>query len=223
MLVSPKTPSGLGGCRANHILASFIFAQIKCSSVGESRGGLAGADGVSAGPNSSDWLPWSRAQRANKLLNMTGADVTGDVVGLAEHREEADLQYLQATCANPKCDEQFLRAVGPGRRKDFHSEECRRTAEREHRRIASLLEHYNRQADQMRARMAAYLRTSGDVELNAAGPSAAELDRARVVVAEIRGMARFLQNHQEDFAQDLLRLLEAVEPLVHSPQVVSPR
>lgn len=134
-------------------------------------------------------------------------------------RDEADLQYLQATCANPKCDEQFLGAVGPGRRKDFHSEECRRTAEREHRRIASLLEHYNRQADQMRARMAAYLRTNGDGELNALGPSAAELDRARVVIAEVRGMARFLQNHQEDFAQDLLRLLEAVEPLVRSPQL----
>jgi hypothetical protein len=140
-------------------------------------------------------------------------------IGLAEHRDDAELQVLEATCANPRCDEQFLRSVGPGRRKDFHSEECRRNAERDYRRMAGLLEHYNRQATQMRARIDAYLRTNCDDGVQSYGPSAAEVERARLAVAEVRGMARFLRNHEDEFAQDLLRLFEAVEPLVRSSQV----
>jgi hypothetical protein len=144
--------------------------------------------------------------------------VPGEVAGIAAHRDgAADLHVLQATCANPRCDEQFMRGVGPGRRKDFHGEDCRRNAERDYRRLAGLLEHYERQAEQIRARVASYVRTNTDdmiVEVN--GPSPAQLERARVAIAEVRGMARFLPKHQSEFAQDLLNLFEAVEPLVRS-------
>jgi hypothetical protein len=68
----------------------------------------------------------------------------------------------------------------------------------------------------MRARLAAYLRTSGEHHVEGLGPSAAELERAREAVAEVRGMARFLPQHQGEFAEDLLNLFEAVEPLVRS-------
>jgi hypothetical protein len=144
--------------------------------------------------------------------------MSGDVVDFTDRRDDAELQVLQATCANPRCDEQFLRPVGPGRRKDFHSEDCRRNAERDQRRLSGLLEHYNRQADQMRARISAYLRTNTDVVVAPVGPTAEELRRAREAVAEVRGMARFLRGHQDDFAQELLRLFEAVEPVVGSRQ-----
>lgn len=143
--------------------------------------------------------------------------MSGDLVDIADRRDGADVQVLQATCANPRCDEQFLRTVGPGRPKDFHSEECRRNAERDHRRMAGLLEHYERQAEQLRARAGAYIRTNrDDAPSDVGGPSLAELGRAREAVAEVRGMARFLQNHQGEFAEDLLKLFEAVEPLVRS-------
>lgn len=144
--------------------------------------------------------------------------MSGDVVDFADRRDNAELQALQATCANPRCDEQFLRQVGPGRRKDFHSEECRRNAERDHRRLAGLLEHYNRQADQMRARISAYLRSNADGGASPSGPTVDEVRRAREAVAEVRGMARFLRGHQDEFAHELLRLFEAVEPVVGSRQ-----
>ena len=143
--------------------------------------------------------------------------MSGDVVGIAERRDDAEREDLQATCANPRCDEQFLRSVGPGRRKDFHSEDCRRAAERDYRKLASRLEHYERQAEQMRARLGAYLRTNNkDAVVERTGPSMAEMERAREAIAEVRGMARFLPQHQSEFAQDLLHLFEAVEPLVRS-------
>lgn len=121
----------------------------------------------------------------------------------------------QFTCANPRCDEQFLRTSTRGRPKDFHSEECRRAAERDLRRIQAQLAHHERQAEQLRARAGAYLRTAGESDPQAAAePTDGQRSAAREAVAEVRGMARFLEGHQGEFAGDLLNLYRAVEPLV---------
>lgn len=69
----------------------------------------------------------------------------------------------------------------------------------------------------MRARLGAYLRTNTEESVaERTGPSTAEIERAREAIAEVRGMARFLPQHQSEFAQDLLNLFEAVEPLLPS-------
>ena len=138
------------------------------------------------------------------------------VIDLAE-RESLGLGGQQATCANPRCDEQFIRTSTRGRPKDFHDEDCRRAAERDLRRIQAQLAHHERQAEQLRARAGAYLRTSGESETDptsGAGPTADEILAAREAIAEVRGMARFLDGHQDEFARDLLKLWQAVEPLV---------
>lgn len=137
------------------------------------------------------------------------------IIDLAD-RDGLGLGGQQFTCANPRCDEQFIRAASRGRPKDFHSEECRRSAERDLRRIQAQLAHHERQAEQLRARVGAYLRTVPDEDYQAAnsGPTVEEVRVAREAIAEVRGMARFLDGHQDEFAQDLLRLFRAVEPLV---------
>jgi hypothetical protein len=142
--------------------------------------------------------------------------MSGDVVGLAERRSDAEILVLQATCANPRCDVEFDRDLGPGRRKDFHTEECRRRAEADRRKLTSRLEHYERQADTMRARLSAYIRTStdGEPQTPRAGATPEQIQRARDAIMEVKGMTRFLSGHQDEFAQDLLKLFVAVEPLV---------
>ncbi|NYI47910.1 hypothetical protein BJ993_005056 [Nocardioides aromaticivorans] len=138
------------------------------------------------------------------------------VIDLAE-REGLGLGGQQATCANPRCDEQFIRTSTRGRPKDFHDEDCRRAAERDLRRIQAQLAHHERQAEQLRARAGAYLRTSGETGTDpagGAGPTAEEMRVAREAIAEVRGMSRFLDGHQDEFARDLLKLWQAVEPLV---------
>lgn len=138
-----------------------------------------------------------------------------DVAELPGAQDDLGLGSQQHTCANPRCDVQFQRRSGPGRRKDFHDDDCRRSAERDLRRTLALLEHHERQAEQLRARAAAYVRTNVDDETATTERTTAEKRRvAAEAVAEIRGMSRFLENHQGEFAGDLLRLYRAVEPLV---------
>jgi hypothetical protein len=78
-----------------------------------------------------------------------------------------------------------------------------------------LLEHHERQAEQLRARAAAYVRTNLEDD-ETSSPMLTEEQRrtAAEAVAEVRGMSRFLENHQGEFAVDLLKLYRAVAPLV---------
>lgn len=138
-----------------------------------------------------------------------------DVVELPDAGDEVGLASQQFTCANPRCDEQFQRRPGPGRRREFHDEDCRRDAERDLRRTLALLEHHERQVEQLRARAAAYVRTNLEDD-ETPSPMLTEEQRrtAAEAVAEVRGMSRFLENHQGEFAVDLLKLYRAVAPLV---------
>lgn len=138
-----------------------------------------------------------------------------DVVELPDAGDELGLASQQFTCANPRCDEQFQRRPGPGRRREFHDEDCRRDAERDLRRTLALLEHHERQAEQLRARAEAYVRTNLEDD-ETPSPTLTDEQRrtAAEAVAEVRGMSRFLENHQGEFAVDLLKLYRAVAPLV---------
>jgi hypothetical protein len=139
-----------------------------------------------------------------------------EVVELGAKHDELGLGAQQHTCANPRCDEEFDRLLTPGRPKDFHNEECRRSAERDLRRIRAKLRHHERQAEQLRARAGAYLRTTVEDTDVAEGPNDAQWKAARDAVIEVRGMARFLAGHQGEFAKDLLNLFNAVEPVIRA-------
>lgn len=137
------------------------------------------------------------------------------LVEMIESQDDVVLEGQQSTCANPRCDEQFFQRPGPGRPKDFHDEACRRESQRDLRRTIALLDHHERQVEQLRARAAAYTRTNLDEGDGSSQSVTAEQRRAAVdALAEVRGMSRFLENHQGEFAQDLLKLYRAVEPLV---------
>lgn len=150
-----------------------------------------------------DFLTTGRGSVAERrVIELPAADAMG-------------LGAQQFTCANPRCDEQFLRSSTRGRPKDFHSEDCRRAAERDLRRLQAQLAHHERQAEQLRARAGAYLRTAADPDSRSDGePTDIQRQIAREAVAEVRGMARFLEGHQGEFAGDLLQLLRSVEPVV---------
>jgi hypothetical protein len=67
----------------------------------------------------------------------------------------SDLEMM-AACANPRCDEQLLVSLG-GQRHRYHSDECRRSAERDVLRAGRRVEHYRRQLVQATDELRAYL------------------------------------------------------------------
>lgn len=123
----------------------------------------------------------------------------------------------QHTCANPRCDEQFFSAED-GR--EFHSGDCRLAAEQDLRRIRAQLAHHERQVEHLRSRANAYPSSCGCSEIG--GPTQGQLRTARDAVLEVAGMSGFLASQSGEFADDLLRLYRAVEPVVlheeRSPQ-----
>ena len=133
-----------------------------------------------------------------------------EVIQLPDRRPDPGASQT-VLCANPSCSEQFQRPR-MGRPKDFHSDACRRDAERELRTLSALAAHHEDQLDSINARIASYKKT----DLGEAGTaSPQERQAAREVLAEMRGVARFLENHPSEFAGDLLRLLAAAETLAH--------
>lgn len=196
-------------------MATWVFAQFYLPL---QRRGVAQVwlhDGVACRADQQERRTLVHDFRANIYPMRGGLMAERSVIELAE-REGLGLGSQQFTCANPRCDEQFIRTASRGRPKDFHSEDCRRAALRDLRRIQAQLAHHERQADQLRARAGAYLRTSAtDTDTDASsGPTVDEVRAAREAIAEVRGMARFLDGHQDELARDLLHLWRAVEPLV---------
>ena len=88
-------------------------------------------------------------------------------------RAEKTLRHAPATedlidyCSRPMCRKEFRRAVAPGRRQEYCSEVCRRTAERELRQARSRLAHFEDLVQKLRTDVAAFGRSDvadGDVE-----------------------------------------------------------
>lgn len=134
------------------------------------------------------------------------------VVDLSGKQDPDGLDNQQTVCANPRCDVQFVQSAGRGRRRDFHDEECRRAAERDLRRTRGLIDHLERQLEELSARAGAYVRTSVD-DGGAGGRTASERQAAREAVIRAQGIAPFLEKNDDHVASEMLRLLRAVEPL----------
>src|SRR3954453_8993190 len=111
---------------------------------------------------------------------------SGEVVELADVQDELGLEGHQCTCANPRCDETFFLTPGPGRRRAFHDEDCRRRAERDLRRTLARLAQRGPKGGQLRARARAYVRRNFEgLADQVDGPSDEQRQAAREALAEV--------------------------------------
>jgi hypothetical protein len=114
-------------------------------------------------------------------------------------------EALVAYCALPSCRKEFRRVTGPGRRKDFCSETCRRASEKELRQLRSRLTHFQALVEQVRIDISAYGRDSDE------GSEIDAEQRAVQALARARGVLRFAP--ADDPGTDELRaLIDAVGP-----------
>lgn len=125
--------------------------------------------------------------------------------------DEDEGEPLVAYCALPSCRTEFRRTSGPGRRKDFCSDECRRAAEKDLRRLKSRFVHYENVVQQLKIDIAAFGRSSDDEESVEQPDVAAQ--RASEALARAQGVLRFAPN-DDPLAAELLALVDAVAPLV---------
>jgi hypothetical protein len=123
-------------------------------------------------------------------------------------------QELAAYCAFPKCRREFRCTLGPGRKKAFCSDICRRNAEKELRQLRSRLTHLETMVEQARIDVAAYGRTE-----SADGESDPTLVRrtAEDAVTRVAGILDFVAGSDEPMSRELRRLYDAVVPVLRSP------
>lgn len=121
-------------------------------------------------------------------------------------------EVLLDYCSRPLCRKEFRRAPGPGRRKAYCSEICRRTAERELRQVRARLAHYASVVEKLRIDVAAFGRADDDQD---PGPDASHIfDRQAAEQALHRAAGALVFTDDNDAAARELRLLyEAVRPL----------
>lgn len=119
----------------------------------------------------------------------------------------ADSEDLVHYCARPNCRKEFRKATGPGRRRAYCSDVCRRLAEKEQRRLQARLARFEALADQARADIAAHGR-----EDDAAPPD--PMRAAEDALARVEGALIFAGQSPNPAAQELRRLYEAVAPVI---------
>lgn len=125
--------------------------------------------------------------------------------------EDDEGEPLVAYCALPSCRSEFRRNAGPGRRKDFCSEECRRAAEKDLRKLKSRLVHFENLVQQLRIDIAAFGRSSDDAD--AVERPEVATQRAAEALTRAQGVLLFAPN-DDPLAAELRALVDAVAPLV---------
>lgn len=131
-------------------------------------------------------------------------------------RPEAEAEHLTDYCSRPNCRKEFRRIVGPGRRQEFCSEICRRTAEKEFRQLKSRLAHYEDVVRKLRIDVAAFGRP--DTAEDPDGELPLSLDarqRAEGAILRVDGVLKFASPN-EPAVQELRMLYEAVAPVIRS-------
>jgi hypothetical protein len=125
-----------------------------------------------------------------------------------------DSEALVAHCPRPACRKEVRQIVGRGRPKTYCSEECRRLAEAELRRLDLRLRHYSSVVEQVRIDIASYQRSGADRD--GADPRG-ELRLAEDALARAESALEFLEGDESPTVRALRRLCETVQPVVRGP------
>lgn len=132
---------------------------------------------------------------------------------------DLEVESLTDYCSRPKCRNEFRRQGGRGRRQEYCSDICRRTAEKELRQTKSRLEHFEALVQKLRDDVVAFGKTEDPDTTSDRREQA--LDAWQVAESAVRradGALAFAD--PEDLAvQELRRLRDAVSPLIsaHRP------
>ena len=139
---------------------------------------------------------------------------TSRALASSHPRHESEAENLTDYCSHPKCRKEFRRAARPGRRREFCSEICRRTAQNELRRARARLTHYEGLVLKLRIDVAAFGPDTTE-DGNEERLSFDARQQAESAVLRAEGVLKFAKP-DDPVWQELRRLYEAVASIVRS-------
>lgn len=133
--------------------------------------------------------------------------------------EENAVGQIARYCGRLSCRKPIVQDIGPGRRKEFCSETCRRGADREYKRARAHVELFEEELRRSQHEVATYGRRADEGVL-----TDDEVQRlhanARVALARASAVAEFAKVEPDRVRAELNALIEAVTPLLDSQQTL---
>jgi hypothetical protein len=136
-------------------------------------------------------------------------------------RHQSDGEPLTDYCWRPSCRKQFLRAAGPGRRKEYCSDLCRRAAEKELRQTRARLVHFEALVQKLRIDVAAYGRPEVDDASDDELPASLEAHQTAEDAVRRAAGALVFADPADPAVRELKMLYEAVAPIVLSARMTA--
>ncbi|MFI5710343.1 hypothetical protein [Kribbella sp. NPDC051620] len=134
----------------------------------------------------------------------------------AGRRVTEDAIELAGYCSRPSCRKQFQQATGPGRKREFCSETCRRLADKEHKQAQARVAHFADLLYQSRIDVLAFGRD--DDEDRATLTPEAEVRMMMTAHGAIQRAELLLETTENDDlpVRELRSVVSAVGPLLES-------
>lgn len=133
--------------------------------------------------------------------------------------DQASVGEVAVYCGRLSCRKPIVQEIGPGRRKEFCSDTCRRGADREYKRAKAHADLFEEQLRRTQHEVAAYGRRADEGGLTADDVNRLQTE-ARVALARAEGIAEFAREHPERVLAELDHLIAALKPIVDSGQTL---
>jgi hypothetical protein len=136
-------------------------------------------------------------------------------------RHQPDTEALMDYCWRPSCRKQFLRTSGPGRRKEYCTDYCRRAAEKELRQARSRLAHFEALVQKLRIDVAAYGRPDGDEVSDEELPLSLDAHQTAEDAVRRAAGALVFADPADPAVRELKMLYDAIAPVILSERMTA--
>jgi hypothetical protein len=133
--------------------------------------------------------------------------------------EEGPVGQFAVPCGRLSCRKPIVQEIGPGRRKEFCSDLCRRGADRDYKRAKAHVAAFEEQLRRTQHEVATYGRRADEGVLTADEVQSLQTE-ARVALARAAAVAEFAVDQPDRIRAELEALIAAVRPLLDGGQTL---
>lgn len=138
---------------------------------------------------------------------------------MTDRDDETPVGQIASYCGRLSCRKPIVQDIGPGRRKEFCSDTCRRGADRDYKRAKAHVEFFEQQLRRTQHEVATYGRRADEGVLTADEVLRLQGD-ARVALTRATTVAELGGNQPERIRAELDALIAAVRPILDAGQTL---